>query len=149
TMPDEELFRLAGRKELRTNLATQVKRMMADSRSEALIQNFTGQWLQVRDLQGIAINARVVFARDAGVEKQMRQRREEFIARQAKGEEEKRRGRKSGQPAAATSSSAGRRAVPIQAAVRAGPGVEAGDEKRNRNVLCRNCEAGQAGVGTD
>jgi hypothetical protein len=98
TMPDEELFRLAGRKELRANLAAQVKRMMADSRSEALIQNFTGQWLQVRDLQGIAINARVVFARDAGVEKEMRQRREEFLARQAQAKKEREEAEKAGKP---------------------------------------------------
>src|SRR5262249_16105811 len=50
TMPDDELFRLASGKELRKNLEAQVKRMMADSRSEAFIQNFTGQWLQIRDL---------------------------------------------------------------------------------------------------
>src|SRR5260370_14903588 len=39
TMPDEELFRLAQRGELRKNLAAQVKRMLADARSEAMIQN--------------------------------------------------------------------------------------------------------------
>jgi len=93
TMPDDELLRLASRKELRKNLETQVKRMMADSRSDAFVQNFTGQWLQVRDLQGIAINARVVFARDAGVEKEMRQRREAFIARQKEREEAQRAGK--------------------------------------------------------
>ena len=38
--------------------------MLADSRSEALIQNFTGQWLQLRDVEGIDINAQVVLARE-------------------------------------------------------------------------------------
>jgi hypothetical protein len=83
SMPDDELSQLAARGELRKNLSAQVKRMLDDSRSEALIQNFTGQWLQVRDVEGISIDARVVLARDAGQEKQMKQIREAFLARQA------------------------------------------------------------------
>ena len=66
TMPDDELTRLAAEGQLRANLAAQVKRMMADPRSHALVENFTGQWLQVRDVQGITINARAVLARDEG-----------------------------------------------------------------------------------
>ena len=58
TMPDDELTRLAARGELRKNLAAQVKRMVDDPRSEALVENFTGQWLQTRDLGNIAIDAR-------------------------------------------------------------------------------------------
>lgn len=81
TMPDETLFELAGRGELRRNLTAQVKRMLADPRSEKMIQNFTGQWLQTRDVEGIAINARAVFARDTGTERQMRQQLAEFRAR--------------------------------------------------------------------
>jgi hypothetical protein len=38
-----------------------------------LVENFTGQWLQVRDVQGVAINARAVLARDDGVEKELEQ----------------------------------------------------------------------------
>ena len=83
TMPDEELTRLAARGELRKNLAAQVKRMMADGRSQAFVENFTGQWLQVRDVQGISINARAVLARDDGTEKQIEQQIAEFRARQA------------------------------------------------------------------
>ncbi|MDB6108436.1 MAG: hypothetical protein JWR69_186 [Pedosphaera sp.] len=64
SMPDDELFRLAGAGQLRQNLAAQVKRMMADSRSESLVQNFTGQWLQARDIETVAIDARAVFARE-------------------------------------------------------------------------------------
>ena len=93
TMPDDELLGLASKKQLRQNLEAQVKRMMADSRSDAFVQNFTGQWLQIRDLPGIAINSRVVFARDAGVEKEMRQRREAFIARQKEREEAQKAGK--------------------------------------------------------
>jgi hypothetical protein len=69
TMPDEELFRLAQRGELRKNLSVQVKRMLEDSRSQELIENFVGQWLQVRDVDGIDINAGVVLARDRGEER--------------------------------------------------------------------------------
>ena len=83
TMPDEELTKLAARGELRANLAAQVKRMMADPRSHAFVENFTGQWLQVRDVQGITINAREVLARDDGVEKQLQQQVANFQARQA------------------------------------------------------------------
>ncbi len=78
TMPDEELFRLADRHELRKNLDAQVKRLLADKRSEALVQNFTGQWLQTRDVDGIDINAFVVMARDAGEERELQKRRERF-----------------------------------------------------------------------
>lgn len=65
SMPDEELFRLAGQGQLRKNLGAQVQRMLADNRSEALIQNFSGQWLQTRDIDKVAINARAVLQRDA------------------------------------------------------------------------------------
>jgi hypothetical protein len=64
SMPDDELFRLAGQKKLRENLPAQVKRMMADSRSEALVRNFTGQWLHARDIENITIEARAVLGRE-------------------------------------------------------------------------------------
>ena len=83
TMPDEELFRLADRGELRKNFGAQVKRMLADKRSDALVQNFVGQWLQTRDVEGIDINSRIVLARDSGEERdfqRLRQRREELDA---------------------------------------------------------------------
>jgi hypothetical protein len=63
-MPDDELFALANKGELRNNLAAQVKRMLADRRSEALVQNFVGQWLQVRDVEGISINEQAIIARE-------------------------------------------------------------------------------------
>jgi hypothetical protein len=64
TMPDDQLFALADRHELRKNLPAQLKRMMDDPRSQSLIENFAGQWLQLRDVEGVNINARVVFAQD-------------------------------------------------------------------------------------
>jgi hypothetical protein len=49
--PDQELLDLAGRGELRKNLPAQVRRMLADPKSQALVENFAGQWLQFRGLE--------------------------------------------------------------------------------------------------
>jgi hypothetical protein len=78
TMPDEELTSLAARGELRQNLSSQVKRMLADQRSEELVRNFAGQWLQTRDIDGVSIDPRVVLARDAGTERDDQKRGEEM-----------------------------------------------------------------------
>ena len=50
SMPDDELFKLAARGKLRENLDRQVSRMLRDSKAKALVQNFAGQWLQLRNL---------------------------------------------------------------------------------------------------
>src|SRR4029079_12085021 len=78
TMPDDSLYQLAERGELRKNLPAQIERMLKDDRSDALVENFAGQWLQSRDVQSVSIDARIVLARDAGQEKDMRQRFERF-----------------------------------------------------------------------
>ena len=56
TMPDADLFRRAEAGELRKPgvLEQQVKRMLADPKSAALVENFAGQWLQLRMLKGLA-----------------------------------------------------------------------------------------------
>jgi len=64
SMPDPELFDLAARGELRRDLAAQVDRLLADGRSEAFVENFAGQWLQARDVEGVSINARAVLRRE-------------------------------------------------------------------------------------
>jgi mono/diheme cytochrome c family protein len=53
SIPDEELIRLGaeGRLHEPEILAQQVQRMIADPRSQAFIENFTGQWLNVRGIQ--------------------------------------------------------------------------------------------------
>ena len=51
TMPDDELFALAAKKQLGANLDAQVKRMLKDGRSAALVDNFAMQWLQLRRLE--------------------------------------------------------------------------------------------------
>ncbi len=58
TMPDDELFAEAERGTLRKNLAAQVKRMLADPKAEALVENYASQWLQVRNLQLVQPDAR-------------------------------------------------------------------------------------------
>jgi hypothetical protein len=80
TMPDDELMGLARRGELRRNLPAQVKRMLADRRAENLARNFTGQWLQARDVEGIASNPREIHIRDAGEEGSLRDLRKAWRA---------------------------------------------------------------------
>lgn len=76
TTPDDELLQLAQRGELRKNLGAQVKRMLADRKADELVQNFTGQWLQTRDVEGIDINARVILFRDNPGDPDFRRKRE-------------------------------------------------------------------------
>lgn len=64
SMPDEELFGLARDNRLRANLDTQVKRMLADPRSAEFVRNFTGQWLQARDIATVPIESFDVFLRE-------------------------------------------------------------------------------------
>ena len=47
-MPDDELFALAGKKQLSANLDAQVRRMLKDPKTKALTENFALQWLQAR-----------------------------------------------------------------------------------------------------
>jgi hypothetical protein len=53
SLPDDELFELARKKTLREPdvLEKQVRRMLKDPRSRALVDNFAGQWLQLRSLK--------------------------------------------------------------------------------------------------
>jgi hypothetical protein len=51
SMPDETLFDLAAKGRLRRNLSAQVSRMMKDPKARALVDNFAGQWLQLRNMR--------------------------------------------------------------------------------------------------
>ena len=55
SIPDDELLDLAERRELRKPAvrAAQVRRMLADPRSRALVDNFAGQWLYLRNLAAV------------------------------------------------------------------------------------------------
>ena len=48
SMPDEKLYGLAREGRLRANLSAEMARMLKDTRSQALVLNFTGQWLRAR-----------------------------------------------------------------------------------------------------
>jgi uncharacterized protein DUF1592/uncharacterized protein DUF1588/uncharacterized protein DUF1587/uncharacterized protein DUF1585/uncharacterized protein DUF1595 len=55
SIPDDELLTIAERGELSKPdvLEKQVRRMIADPRSQSLVKNFTGQWLFLRNIAGI------------------------------------------------------------------------------------------------
>lgn len=78
SMPDDELLALASKNQLRANLRPQVERMLADERGSQFAKNFTGQWLEVRDIDGISVNSRAVLIRDAGEEKTLQELRQAF-----------------------------------------------------------------------
>ena len=53
SIPDERLLTLASTRRLRQPpvFAAEVRRMIADPRADALVSNFAGQWLQLRNLE--------------------------------------------------------------------------------------------------
>ena len=53
SMPDDELLRVAGTGTLRRKdvLTAQVQRMLKDPKANALVENFAGQWLELRRLE--------------------------------------------------------------------------------------------------
>src|SRR5579871_1357874 len=56
SIPDDELLKVAERGKLRDAgvLEQQVRRMLRDERSSALVQNFGGQWLYLRNMRSVA-----------------------------------------------------------------------------------------------
>jgi len=72
TMPDQELFDLATAGQLRENLDAQVARMLKDPKSEAIAENFVGQWLQSRDIPLIGLNERAILAGDGRPDRRFR-----------------------------------------------------------------------------
>jgi hypothetical protein len=59
TIPDEELMRVARESRLNqpATLRNEMRRMLADPRSSALVNNFAGQWLHLRNLRSITPNS--------------------------------------------------------------------------------------------
>src|SRR5262249_24295056 len=55
SIPDDELLDLAAARKLHNPavLAPQVRRMLADRKSQAIVSNFTGQWLMLRNIPGV------------------------------------------------------------------------------------------------
>lgn len=55
SIPDDELLDLATKGKLKepATLELQVRRMLKDPKSDALVKNFAGQWLYLRELEGV------------------------------------------------------------------------------------------------
>ena len=55
SMPDDELLRLADQQKLRqpATLAAQVRRMLKDPKAATLVENFGGQWMELRKLESV------------------------------------------------------------------------------------------------
>ena len=82
SIPDEELLAVAERGEL-TDPATlrgQVRRLLADPRSEALVGNFAAQWLHLRNLDEVKAEPSVYPEFDQDLVEAFRQETASFIA---------------------------------------------------------------------
>ena len=78
SMPDDRLLSLAYRKELRPNLASEIRRMLADPKARELARNFGGQWLETRNLATVRPN-RKKFGWDNELRTAMGRETEEFF----------------------------------------------------------------------
>jgi hypothetical protein len=80
SMPDEELFALARQGVLGERLEAQVRRMLADPKSRALVEHFAGQWLQLRNLDTSKPDNDVYPGFDDALRRAMRTETEQFFA---------------------------------------------------------------------
>jgi hypothetical protein len=81
SIPDDELLNLAIQNRLHepSVLAQQTRRMMADSRSKALVTNFAGQWLYLRNVSASTPDARLFPDFDDNVRQAMQKETELFF----------------------------------------------------------------------
>ncbi|MBI2149710.1 MAG: DUF1592 domain-containing protein, partial [Acidobacteria bacterium] len=84
SIPDDELLNtaIAGKLTQPAVLEKQVRRMLADSRSRALVDNFVNQWLQLGKLTGLVPDVDAFPDFDENLREAMRQETEEFVDRQ-------------------------------------------------------------------
>ncbi len=82
SLPDEELLAAAEQGRLRDEreLERQVRRMLADQRASALVQNFAGQWLELRKVAKVKPDEILFPEFDADLRSAMRQETELFFA---------------------------------------------------------------------
>jgi len=80
--PDDELLTAAADGSLldATKRRTQAERMLADSRTERFLNDFTGQWLRVREVGVMKANAELYPEYDVELEAAMRAETERYIA---------------------------------------------------------------------
>ena len=59
SIPDDQLLKVAGEGNLRrpATLEREVRRMLADPKSQALVDNFAGQWLHLRNVRNVLPNS--------------------------------------------------------------------------------------------
>jgi hypothetical protein len=81
SMPDDELLDLAAQGQLSRPdvLEKQVRRMLADKRSRALVSNFAGQWLYLRNLEAVFPDMRLYPDFDDNLRQAFRQETELFV----------------------------------------------------------------------
>ncbi len=81
SMPDDQLFALAGEGVLSEPdvLRQQVERMLADDKSQALVDNFASQWLNLRLLDSATPSKRVFPEFNGSLRKSMRRETELFF----------------------------------------------------------------------
>lgn len=82
SMPDDRLLDLARAKQLRKPgvLKKQVRRMLMDPRSDALVENFAGQWLLLRKLDGLEMDPKQFPTFNAELRDAMRTEAELFFS---------------------------------------------------------------------
>ncbi|MEO7412459.1 MAG: DUF1592 domain-containing protein, partial [Opitutaceae bacterium] len=83
--PDDELLDLASRGALRKNLDAQVNRMLASPKAQALVNNFAGQWLEIRNLKFVEPDKKLFAGFDDALRTAMKSETEmffDYIARQ-------------------------------------------------------------------
>jgi hypothetical protein len=79
SLPDDELFKLAGEKKLSANLEAQVRRMLKDPRSKALVDNFAMEWLRLDSLKTHQADAKLFPNFDKELSQAMRQETQSFL----------------------------------------------------------------------
>ena len=79
SMPDERLRDLADKGQLRKNLHSEIARMVASRKSEAFVENFVGQWLQLRDMSAVSPSNRAFPDFDGNLKHHMRTETESLV----------------------------------------------------------------------
>jgi len=81
SVPDDELLRLADQGKLKDPkvFEQQARRMLADARSQALVQNFAGQWLYLRNVPAVTPNLDMFPDFDEGLRQDLRHETELFF----------------------------------------------------------------------
>jgi len=82
SMPDDELFKLAldGKLHDAETLERQARRMIRDPKSRAFVENFAGQWLQLRNLKTVSPDLGQFASFDEPLRDAMQQESELFFA---------------------------------------------------------------------